>query len=168
MDIIAACAPTLRPGWKWLLDKMKGRSSHKGHTKLTDEVHLRPYRGGIPTNTSTVTGKSTNYPNDLEYGDTSLPSLPQMHKLTQVDVHMGGESQALREFSFLESIAASNIFCARPSSTASCAHISIEFEIETIQCSQIFEGGRGVLRLEEMTMHLGRTGPWLSTNQRVA
>ena len=38
MGIIAACAPTLRPGWRWLYYKLKGRNAGKGHTLLTDEV----------------------------------------------------------------------------------------------------------------------------------
>lgn len=98
MGIIAACAPTLRPGWRWLHEKMEGRSSHKGHTMLTDEVHLRPYGRGVPTNISTVTSKYKNHATDLEFGDTSQPPLPLIHKMTQVDVDVGGESQALREF----------------------------------------------------------------------
>lgn len=98
MGIIAACAPTLRPGWKWLLDKMKGHGSHKGHTVLPDEVHLRPFGGGVPTTISTVTSKYNNHLSDLEYGDASQPPLPQIHKTTQVDVDVGGESQTLREF----------------------------------------------------------------------
>ena len=98
MGIIAACAPTLRPGWKWLLKKMEGHSSHKGHTMLPDEVHLRPYGGGVPRNISTVTSTHQNHATELEFGDNSQPPLPLIHTTTQVDVDVGGESQALREF----------------------------------------------------------------------
>lgn len=98
MGIIAACAPTLRPGWRWLLDKMKGSTSHKGHTKLTDEVHLQPYGGRVPTTISTVTSKYNNHPKDLEFVDSLPPPVPQIQKTTEVDVDVGGESQALREF----------------------------------------------------------------------
>ena len=98
MGIIAACAPTLRPGWRWVLDKMKGSTAHKGHTKLTDEVQLRPYGGGVPTTISTVTSKYKNHPLDLELGDSLQPPLPQIQKTTEVDVDVGGKSQTLREF----------------------------------------------------------------------
>ena len=98
MGIIAACAPTLRPGWRWLLEKMEGRGSHKGHTMLTDEVHLRPYGGGVPTSISTVTSKHKTHATDLKFADTLQPPLPLIHKTTQVDVEVGGESQTLRGF----------------------------------------------------------------------
>ena len=77
---------------------MQGRGSHKGHTMLTDEVHLRPHGGGLPANISTVTSNSKTHATDLESGDTSQPPLPLIHKTTQFHVDVGGESQALRQF----------------------------------------------------------------------
>lgn len=70
MGIIAACAPTLRPGWKWLQDRMIENGSRKGHKLLTDEVLLRPYGGGVPTNVSKVTSKPNNHGTDLESGES--------------------------------------------------------------------------------------------------
>ena len=97
MGIIAACAPTLRPGWKWLSDRMKEHSPHKGHRLLTDEVQLRPYGGGVPTNVSMVTSKHNNHAPDLEFGDAFQPPLPLIQKTTRVDVDVGDKAQVLRE-----------------------------------------------------------------------
>ena len=91
MGIIAACAPTLRPGWRWLYYKLKGRNAGKGHTLLTDEVQLRPYGGRVPT----VTSKNSNRTMDLESGHSFAPPPPplpqiqiqiQKKKTTHVDV----------------------------------------------------------------------------------
>ena len=85
MGIIAACAPTLRPGWKWLHEKwVKGHTSHKGHARLTDEVHLRPYGGGAPTSVAMISSK----------GESLQPPLPLIQKTTRVDVEVGEQAQA--------------------------------------------------------------------------
>ena len=86
MGIIAACAPTLRPGWRWVYFKIKGRNSAKGHTLLTDEVQLHPYGRGAPTSVATVTSKNNNRTTDLEPGNSFEPPLPVIRKTTQVDV----------------------------------------------------------------------------------
>ena len=97
MGIIAACAPTLRPGWKWLRNKMKRNSSHKGHALLMDEVQLRPYGGGVPPSVSMVTSKHGNHGTDLEFGQSFQPPPPLIQKTTRVDVDVGDNVQALRE-----------------------------------------------------------------------
>ena len=97
MGIIAACAPTLRPGWRLLSGKMKGRKSHKGHALLTDEVQLRPYGAGVSTSVSKVTSKHNNHATDLEFGDTFQPPVPLIQKTTRVDVDVGDKAQVLRE-----------------------------------------------------------------------
>ena len=86
MGIIAACAPTLRPGWRWLYYKIKGRDSDRGHTLLTDEVQLHPYGRGGPTSIATVTSKNNNHTTDLEPGSSFGTPLPFIQKKTQVDV----------------------------------------------------------------------------------
>ena len=86
MGIIAACAPTLWPGWRWLYYKIKGRSSGKGHTLLTDEVQLHPYERGVPTSVATVSSKKNNHTADLEPGTSFGTPLPSIQKTTQVDV----------------------------------------------------------------------------------
>ena len=88
MGIIAACAPTLRPGWRWLYRKIKGRDSGKGHTLLTDEVQLQPYRRGVPTTVATVTSNNNNHTTDLEPGNSFETPLPVIQKTTQVDVNV--------------------------------------------------------------------------------
>lgn len=97
MGIIASCAPTLRPGWRWLYDRMKGHSPHKGHALLTDEVQLRPYDGGGPTSVSRLTSKHNNRATDLEFRDTFQPPLPLIQKTTRVDVDVDDTPQGLRE-----------------------------------------------------------------------
>ena len=97
MGIIAACAPTLRPGWRWLHERTrKGYSSHKGHARLTDEVHLRPYDHGAPTSIAMVASKHGIHGTDLQSGDSLPPPLPLIQK-TRVDVEVGDKAQALRE-----------------------------------------------------------------------
>lgn len=97
MGIIAACAPTLRPGWKWLQDRMKENGSRKGHRLLTDEVHLRPYGGGVPTSVSKITSKPNNHGTDFEFGESFQPPLPLIQKTTRVDVDVGDRPQGLHE-----------------------------------------------------------------------
>ena len=93
MGIIAACAPTLRPGWKWLLENtMKGHSSHKGHALLKDEVHLRPYGGESPTSVAMVSSKQGTDPRSAE---SLQPPLPLIQKTTRVDVEVGDRAQAV-------------------------------------------------------------------------
>ncbi len=94
MGIIAACAPTLRPGWKWLLVRMKGRGSHQGHARLVDEVQLRPYGG---QNVSMVTSKPGHRARDPEIGEAIQPPASLIQKTTRVDVDVGDRGQALRE-----------------------------------------------------------------------
>ena len=95
MGIIAACAPTLRPGWKWLRETTtKGHSSHKGHALLTDEVHLRPYGGGAPTSVAMVSSK---HGTDPQFSESLQPPLPLIQKTTRVDVEVGDQAQALHE-----------------------------------------------------------------------
>ena len=95
MGIIAACAPTLRPGWKWLRENTtKEHSSHKGHALLTDEIHLRPYGGGAPTSIAMVSSK---HGTDPESGESLQPPLPLIQKTTRVDVEVGDQAQALHE-----------------------------------------------------------------------
>ena len=95
MGIIAACAPTLRPGWKWLFENtIKGHSSHKGHALLTEEVHLRPYDGGAPTSVAMVSSK---YKTDPESGESLRPPLPLIQKTTRVDVEVGDPAQPAHE-----------------------------------------------------------------------
>ena len=88
MGIIAACAPTLRPGWRWLYYKIKRRDSGQGHTLLTDEVQLHPYRRGVPTNVATVTSNNDSHTLDLEPGNSYGTPLPLIQKTTQVDVNV--------------------------------------------------------------------------------
>lgn len=38
----------MRPGYRWLVDKIKTRYSSKSHTQLTDEMQLRPFDRGTP------------------------------------------------------------------------------------------------------------------------
>lgn len=38
----------MRPGYRWLVDRIKTRYSSKSHTQLTDEVQLRPFDRGTP------------------------------------------------------------------------------------------------------------------------
>ena len=41
IGIVAACVPTLRPGYRWLVDKISYiRSTHE-HRKLSDEIQLQ-------------------------------------------------------------------------------------------------------------------------------
>lgn len=95
MGIIAACAPTLRPGWKWLFENtMKGHNSLKDHALLTDEVHLRPYGGGAPTNVAMVSSKRGT---DPQSGESLRPPLPLIQKTTRVDVEVGDQAQAVHE-----------------------------------------------------------------------
>lgn len=94
MGILAASAPTLRPGWRWLFYKMKGYSSGKGHTLLTDEVHLRPFRYGNgkaepPMSVAMITSKGSTRNSDLESGHPLPPTLPQIQKTTRVDIDYG-------------------------------------------------------------------------------
>ena len=86
MGIIAACAPTLRPGWRWLYYKIKGRSSGKSHTLLTDEVQLHPYGRGVTTSVATVASKNNDHTTDLEPGNSFGPPPPLIQNTTQVDV----------------------------------------------------------------------------------
>lgn len=93
MGIIAACAPTLRPGWKWFLENCtKGHNSHKNHARLTDEVHLRPYGGGAPKSVAMVSSK---HGTDAQSRESLQPPLPLIQKTTRVDVEVGNQAQAL-------------------------------------------------------------------------
>lgn len=80
MGIIAACTPTLRPGWRWLYDKIKRYNTRKGHTLLTDEIYLRPYGGGVLASGAMVNSKNSNRTTDLEPGHSSRLPLPQISK----------------------------------------------------------------------------------------
>ena len=41
IGIVAACIPTLRPGYKWLRDKISSARSSQEHRKLSDEIQLK-------------------------------------------------------------------------------------------------------------------------------
>lgn len=53
IGIMAACAPALLPGYRWLVEKLRARRVPKGHEQLTDEVRLRPL-GDCSTKSQTV------------------------------------------------------------------------------------------------------------------
>lgn len=38
----------MRPGYRWLVDRIKTGCSCTSHTQLTDEVQLRPFNRGTP------------------------------------------------------------------------------------------------------------------------
>ena len=73
LGIIAACTPAMRPGYKWVKDKIKGYHTSKGHTQLTDEIRLRPVDNAMTSSTTKVqpTYGDRSHAIDEEYGFTS-------------------------------------------------------------------------------------------------
>lgn len=85
IGIVAACVPTLRPGYKWLVE-IKDRYSSKGHTELTDEVRLRPLDRGTPAYTvdARTSGEGLDSMIDLENGESM--SSHHIKKTVRVDL----------------------------------------------------------------------------------
>lgn len=87
MGIIAACAPTLCHGWKWIYRRIQQRSSYSDHVRLTDKVHLRPYDNATLMSVAIVTKNKDDYTADADTGH-SAPPLSRIQKTTRVDVDL--------------------------------------------------------------------------------
>lgn len=85
---MAACAPALRPGYTWLRKKVKDSVMNKGHTKLSDDVHLNSVSRRLPSN-NVVHPASTEFGNDVSvdsgYTLTHIPS-EYIQKTTKIEV----------------------------------------------------------------------------------
>ena len=86
VGIIAACIPALRPGYKWLVD-VKNRYSFKGHSRLTDEVRLRPLERGIPTYTANARKSSDGLDSSMDLENGNLDSSHYIKKTVRVDLN---------------------------------------------------------------------------------
>ena len=76
IGIVAACIPTLRPGYRWLKQGVRSMRSSKKHYKLSDKVRLKPVGEAFPAD-SVKRQKSTKFGHevsfDLESGQTDTP-----------------------------------------------------------------------------------------------
>ena len=96
---MAACAPALRPGYQWLLKKMKAAIARKNHTKLSDEIQLQSVERKLPTD-HVVNGSSTFFGHETSI-DTGWshpgPTTGSIQKTTD----FGVEHRYERPFHFL-------------------------------------------------------------------
>ena len=76
IGIVAACIPTLRPGYKWLTERFTSVRSSKENYKLSDEVRLKPAVDSFSAK-STERQESMNFGNevsvDVELGHRESP-----------------------------------------------------------------------------------------------
>ena len=88
VGIVAACIPTLRPGFKWLTEKLSSGSTTKEHYKLSDEVRLKAV-GDTFSEDSIKRQDSPRFGNnvsvDVEQGHMESPE-DRIRKFSTVDV----------------------------------------------------------------------------------
>ena len=86
LGIIAACTPALRPGYIWLVDRVKTRYSSKGHAQLTDELQLRPRNFRAPDYEVDARKSSEAFESRTELGSVGAVSPHHITKTVQVDL----------------------------------------------------------------------------------
>ncbi|KAM0797512.1 hypothetical protein BDR22DRAFT_975211 [Usnea florida] len=86
LGIIAACTPALRPGYRWIVERIKTRYSSKGHAQLTDEMQLRPRNFEAPGYEADAHRSSEIFQCRTERGNGRVVSPHHIKKTTQVDL----------------------------------------------------------------------------------
>ena len=86
---MAACIPTLRPGYKWLTQRMSAVRPSRDHYKLSDNVRLKPVAEPPSTQRTAPISYGNDTSVDVEYGSQALPN-DRIRKPTGVFVDYSG------------------------------------------------------------------------------